>query len=187
MRIPEPSAIKNLRKQIGVNQADLAKAAGVSQSLIARIESGSVDPSYTKMKQIFIALDKLGKGKTLVAKDVMNKKIIFIPSNRSLKEAASLMRKHEVSQLPVVDSNFVVGSISEKNILDGFANKDDIEDLAGTRVRDIMENSFPQIDKTSPFSVLSVLLEYNNAVLVVEKGRPIGIITRSDVLRLLYK
>jgi len=187
MRIPEISIIKNMRKQIGINQAELAKAAGVSQSLIARIESGKVDPSYSKMKDILNALEKVGKGKTLVAKDVMNRKIISINPSKTIKEAASFMKKHNISQMPVVDSDLIVGAISEKGILDKFANAADLDELGTMRVKDVMENSFPQIDKNSPLTVLSVLLEYNNAVLVVEKGKPAGIITRSDLLKLLHK
>jgi predicted transcriptional regulator len=35
----------------------LAKFAGVSQSFIAKIESGKIDPSYSKVKTIFDVLD----------------------------------------------------------------------------------------------------------------------------------
>ena len=62
MRLPEVGLVKTIRKQIGVNQTELAKEARVSQSVIARLESGKIDPSYTKMKKIFSALEKLGKG-----------------------------------------------------------------------------------------------------------------------------
>lgn len=185
MHIPELLTIKNMRKQIGLNQAELARAAGVSQSLIARIESGKVDPSYSKMKQIFSALEKLGRGKVMLAKDILNKKIISVPASKTVMEAAKIMRKHEISQLPVMDNDFVVGSISEKAMLDMFANSVDLDELINMRIKDIMENSFPQIDKNSPLGVVSLLLEYNNAVLVVDEGKPAGIITRSDLLKLL--
>ena len=40
------------RRQLGLKQAELAKMAGVSQSLIAKLEAGTIDSSYTKVKTI---------------------------------------------------------------------------------------------------------------------------------------
>jgi predicted transcriptional regulator len=42
---------------LGLTQGQLAKIAGVSQSFIAKIESGKIDPSYSKVKTIFDVLD----------------------------------------------------------------------------------------------------------------------------------
>ena len=38
--------ISKIRKQLGLTQIQLANLAGVSQSLIAKLESGRIDPSY---------------------------------------------------------------------------------------------------------------------------------------------
>lgn len=186
MRIPELSIIKNMRKQIGISQSELAKAAGVSQSLIARIESGKIDASYSKVKKIFIALEKLTKGKTLTAESIMSKKVFSISSSKSVKEAAMMMRKNDISQLPVIDGSSVVGSISEKNILES-VSKIDLDDLAITPIKEVMEDPFPQLDKRTPLTVISFLLEYNSAVLITDKGRPAGIITKADLLKLFNK
>jgi DNA-binding transcriptional regulator YiaG len=40
----DPKQLKKIRVQLGITQSELAKAAGVSQSLIAKLESGLVDP-----------------------------------------------------------------------------------------------------------------------------------------------
>ena len=42
--IPSPEDIRRMRIRAGLTQKELAERAGVSQSLIARIERGSVDP-----------------------------------------------------------------------------------------------------------------------------------------------
>ncbi len=185
MRIPELSAIKNMRKKRRINQSELAKAAHVSQSMIARIEAGKVDPSYSKIRRIFNALESAGSGQKMSVKDVMNRKTITIPAGKTVKEAAGIMKKNNISQMPVVDAGLVVGAISEKTILEKFANSRDMDELATMRVQEIMERGFPQLDKDSPIDVVSMLLEYNNAVLVMDIGRAVGIITRSDMLKLL--
>ena len=49
----ELSEIKKIRKNLGLTQTQLSKRANVSQSLIAKIESGKIDPTFTKTKKIF--------------------------------------------------------------------------------------------------------------------------------------
>ena len=49
--IHDLSEIKNLRKKAGITQLDLARKASVSQSLIAKIEAGKIDPTYTKPRR----------------------------------------------------------------------------------------------------------------------------------------
>ena len=49
--------IRNLRMLRGVEQGDLARRAGVSQSLISKVESGTANPSLGTIKSI---ADSLG-------------------------------------------------------------------------------------------------------------------------------
>ena len=50
--LPELEEIKKKRKLFGMTQADLAAECGVSQSLIAKLESGKIVPAYGKAKKI---------------------------------------------------------------------------------------------------------------------------------------
>ena len=51
--------IKKLRKAHGLTQRQLAKISGLSQSYIAKIEAGKIDPSYSKVQNIFKALESM--------------------------------------------------------------------------------------------------------------------------------
>ncbi|MBI2075679.1 CBS domain-containing protein [Candidatus Woesearchaeota archaeon] len=185
MRLPELKTIKNMRKQMGINQTELAKAAGVSQSLIARLEAGRVDPSYQKVKKIFLALENVGSGRIPKAKDIMSKHVATIRSNLSVKDAAKLMKNKKISQLPVVDDGVVVGSVSEKTLIDKVAQGLNFDNLALVPIKDLMDEAFPQIDENSSISVVSTLLEYNAAVLVTSKGKINGVVTKADLLKLV--
>ena len=57
----ELEEIKKIRKKLELTQTELADRAGVSQSLIAKIEAGRIDPTYSKTKKIFAALSDLEK------------------------------------------------------------------------------------------------------------------------------
>ncbi len=54
MQLPTPEDLKKRRNELGLTQSDLAKRAGVSQPLIARIESGDVDPRLSTVRKILL-------------------------------------------------------------------------------------------------------------------------------------
>ena len=101
--LPSLEEIKKRRKVLGLTQTQLAKEAGVSQSLIAKLEVGKLEPTYTNAKKIFFVLDKLENKSSKKAKDIMSNKIIKIESKDQVRNAIKLMKKNNISQLPVFD------------------------------------------------------------------------------------
>ncbi|MEM4701956.1 MAG: CBS domain-containing protein, partial [Archaeoglobaceae archaeon] len=51
-------------------------------------------------------------------------------------------------------------------------------------VKDVIEPPFPEISPKTEISEISKLLLENSAVIVVEKGKILGIITKHDLMRL---
>src|SRR3989338_2972132 len=51
--------VGKIRRRLGLTQQQLAQIAGVSQSMIAKLESGAIDPSYSSVRKIFSALESL--------------------------------------------------------------------------------------------------------------------------------
>ncbi|MBS3101752.1 helix-turn-helix domain-containing protein [Candidatus Woesearchaeota archaeon] len=81
----ELEEIRKIRKKLGMTQTELANRAGVSQSLIAKIESGRIDPTYTKTKKIFAALSELEKKEEVKAEQLMASRIISVASGTPIK------------------------------------------------------------------------------------------------------
>jgi len=177
----ELEEIKKIRKKLGMTQTDLANRAGVSQSLIAKIESGRIDPTYTKTKKIFAALSDLEKKEEIKAEQLMTTKIVGIAPDALVKEAISKMKKFEISQLPVIGNDKLVGFVSESNILDALLNS------KGKTVKDVMQEAPPIVSKTASIQVVSNLLKHYPMVAVYEEGHLVGLITKSDLLGKLYK
>ncbi|MCI0561598.1 MAG: helix-turn-helix domain-containing protein, partial [Nitrososphaera sp.] len=74
----EVERIGRLRKQLGLTQKELADLAGVSQSLVAKIESGKIDPAYSKVMQILSALEnEQNKGKK-TAQQIMSLGLAYV-------------------------------------------------------------------------------------------------------------
>lgn len=185
MLLPELSEIGKLRKKFGITQSELARISGISQSLIARVESNTVDPRYSKIARIFRALEMV-KGRGITASEIMSPDVVSIQLKESMEKAAERMKRHNVSQMPVFDRKRAVGSISEEIILDQIARGVDIHALSKKRVEEFMVDSFPVVSVNTPLATISVLLEYNKAVLVVKRGDIKGIITNADLLKVIH-
>ncbi len=173
--------IKRRRKRLGLTQKELAKLVGVSQPLIARIESGSIDPKLSLVKRILEVLDEL-EGKKITAKDVMNSPVIYATPETPLEEIMEIMMEKGISQMPVLESGKVAGSITESSIIRAILSKGKANRL---KAKDCMEKPFPMVDPSESVDMISKLLLENPAVLVVESGNLIGIITKQDVMRIL--
>ncbi|MFC2154484.1 CBS domain-containing protein [Candidatus Altiarchaeota archaeon] len=185
MHLPKLDEIKKTRTKLGLTQAQLARKAGVSQSLIARIEQGTVDPGYSHVASIFTTFEEL-EHREARAEDIITKGVIGIQESETMEEAASLMKKHNVSQLPVKKDEKIVGSISEKTVLEQLAKGLNLQEVAEQAVRDYMEEPFPTVTLKTPLSLISNLLQYDAAVLVTQAGEVKGIVTNADLLKQLH-
>jgi|APSaa5957512622_1039677.scaffolds.fasta_scaffold58816_3 predicted transcriptional regulator len=180
MTLPNLNDIKKLRKKYSLNQKDLASKANVSQSLIAKIEAGKIEPTYAKVKKIFSALEELRTGYELKAKDLMNKKILFAKPEDSIIKITNVMKEKGISQLPVKSNENVLGIVNETIILKAIAQYK--EKFSTLKVEDVMEDCPPIVSFRTRQSILLELLKENNVILIAEKGKVKGIVTKSDML-----
>ena len=183
--LPSLDEIAKKRKMLGLTQKQLARRAGVSQSFIAKIESGKIDPSYNKVKAIFDVLEKMETKVNHTAKKIFHKGVVGVQKNETIGKAISLMMKHGYSQLPVFDGEQVVGCISEKTILNQVTVGKELSQLSQRLVEEIMEEAPPRIDENAPLPLVSSLLHAYPAVLVTKKGKVIGIITKADLFKVI--
>lgn len=177
----ELDEVKKIRKKLGMTQTELANRAGVSQSLIAKLESGRIDPTYTKTKKIFAALSDLEKKEEVKASQLMTSRVVSVHSATPIKEAIAKMKKDGISQLPVIDNHKLVGLVSESTILEALLGS------KASKVSEIMQESPPIVSKTTSIQVVSNLLKHYPVVIVSEGGKLVGLITKADLLGKLYK
>lgn len=182
---PALEDIAKKRRQLGLKQAELAKLAGVSQSLIAKLEYGKIDSSYTKVKMIFDVLERLEAKTKIQEKKVVPNQVISIQKDELVSKVVQLMKKYGYSQIPVFNGKQSVGSISEKTILRQILAGKDLAQISLMTVEEIMEDAFPQVGEDAPLALVSSLLQTYSAVLVAKRGDVTGIITKADLLRMI--
>ncbi len=183
--LPSLEEISRKRRLLGLTQKELARLSGVSQSLIAKLESGKIDSSYTKVKDIFDALRRLEIKRDFHVSEVLHNEVVGVQKEAKVSEAAQLMRDHGYSQLPVFDGERAVGSISEKTIMSQIMAGKDLSQISKLPVEAIMDEAFPQFVEDTPLSLISSFLQVYPAVLVSKKGKVVGIVTKADVLKIL--
>jgi predicted transcriptional regulator len=183
--IPTPEELRQYRIRVGKTQTELAKKARVSQSLIARIEKGSIDPRVSTLRKILKALKDEETGERVTARQLMRSPVITVASDDPLKKASKLMEKHNISQIPVVRNGVQVGSISEAKVIHEMTSGKDLSEFSSMNVNDIMGDGFPVVTANTDAETLSRLVEFNPCVLIVEKEKLVGIVTKSDVLKLV--
>jgi len=185
MSLPELSQIKNKRKILDVTQKQLAEETEVSQSLIAKIEAGTIQPNYASAKRILETLARLEAERFSLrertAREVMTKNIVSCTSSQTAREACERMIKHNISQIPIFENERVVGSITERSIIAAQTNHG-AEKTLNMPLSRIMEPPFPIVDASAPTSTFTGLLRHYQAILVAIKGKILGIVSRANIL-----
>jgi predicted transcriptional regulator len=175
-----PQRLRELRLKAGLTQKELARRAGVSQALIARIEGGAVNPRLSTLQRIIRVLEEaLGPGTR--AGDIMHQPVITLHPDEEILKAVRLMEHYGISQIPVVDyEGRLLGTVHETGILKALALHPTPSSL---RVADVMEDPLPTVAPSTPVDLVTQMLTEYPAVLVVDRGEIKGIITKIDVVR----
>ncbi|GAA1836001.1 cystathionine beta-synthase [Microlunatus capsulatus] len=130
-------------------------------------------------------------GSVRVVGDVLREKSGDLPSlvhthpNETIAEAVAILREYGVSQMPVVKAEppvmaaEVVGSVSERGLLGAlFSHRAGPADPVAT----VMEQPLPTLGATEAVDGAVALLVDADALLVLDDGHPVGVLTRQDLL-----
>lgn len=127
-------------------------------------------------------------GEVLRGKDGRLPDLVHTHPGETIAEAVAILQEYGVSQMPVVRAEppvvaaEVVGSVSDRALLDAiYAGSAKLAD----RVSDHMSAPLPTIGSGEDPAAAVALLEAADAVLVHEDGKPVGVLTRQDLLGFL--
>jgi cystathionine beta-synthase len=112
--------------------------------------------------------------------------LVSVQTDFRVRDAIALLHEHRVSQLPVVSSNdpaTVVGAIGERGLLKHAAQDPAI---LGVQISEVMEPPFPAVSVEDPVrDAVRLLVGDQQALMVTRDGRPVGVVTRTDLLEAL--
>lgn len=154
--------------------------AGISQSMVARIEAGTVDPRVSTLTKIITVLQEAERSKVTAAA-IMSAPVISASPDQTIAEVVEIMRANSISQLPVIRKTLPVGCISESAIVDALEDGR-LNRTKEVLVRDFMEAGMPTLPPSTDLERIVHILQNYHAVLVVDAGKVVGVITKHDLI-----
>ncbi|MEQ8200033.1 MAG: CBS domain-containing protein [Syntrophomonadaceae bacterium] len=119
----------------------------------------------------------------IVARDIMSTPVKTIDLYRTMEEAGRLLLRYGHTGMPVVDGDVVVGVISRRD-----ADKAVMHNLGHAPVKGFMTSKVITVAPDTPLSeIQKMVVEYDVGRLpVVDRGCLVGIVSRTDILRILH-
>jgi cystathionine beta-synthase len=109
--------------------------------------------------------------------------MITVTEDQTVKVALDLLRSFEISQLPVIRNNEVVGSINDVAVMQQVF---DHADIVHKPVGEVMGRAFPALEHdTEVERAYKLLTMANSAIVVTDGGKPVGVVTRQDIISFL--
>jgi cystathionine beta-synthase len=134
------------------------------------------------------ATDEQSLGEVLRGKSGRIPDLVHTHPNETIAEAVHILQEYGVSQMPVVRAEppivaaEVAGSVSERKLLDAlFSGRAKLID----QVEAHMDAPLPTVGTNEPVGEAVTKLEKADALLVQEDGKPVGVVTRQDLLAYL--
>jgi cystathionine beta-synthase len=127
-------------------------------------------------------------GEVLRSKSGQLPALVHTHPNETIRDAVEIMHEYGVSQMPVVSAEppvmagEVVGSVSERELLDAlFAGTASLADA----VTGHMAKPFALVGSGENLATARAALQDRDAIMVVDDGKPAGVLTRADLLGFL--
>jgi CBS-domain-containing membrane protein len=148
--------------------------------------------------------------KRMVARDIMTTPVITVRPDTPFRELVDLMMRHRVSGLPVVDEGGrLVGVVTEADLIHKEETPlpepplipwhggslrlerlvDRYQKATGTTARDLMTENVVTASEDTPVRELAhlMLTHHINRIPIVRDGRVVGIVARTDILKVFTR
>jgi cystathionine beta-synthase len=113
------------------------------------------------------------------------KKLVTATPDQTVAEAIAIMKKYDIENIPVMDGDGMVGSLSESGLFNKILSNPEIKEQT---IASVMEKSYPMVSFEMPVEKLSNLIsKHNGAVLSKDESGNYHIVTKYDIIQSLAK
>lgn len=140
---------------------------------------------YWMMDNGFIEVEQHGDLRDLISRPYQSNDLIVMRPNETLSTVYQRMKLYDVSQLPIMDGDEIVGIIDESDVMMYvYDNNDKFEDP----VSKAMTSNLEFMSVTSPLAKLLPIFDQGRIAIVKDdNGKFFGLITRIDLLNYLRR
>lgn len=117
--------------------------------------------------------------------EYMSKPVISAPATSTVLDIAKLMNRHNIGSVVLMDDERIAGIVTERDVIRKIVAQED--DASEVTADEIMTDEVKTVSKdASVMEVSGQMKEHTmRRVVVVEDGKPFGIITSRDIIGLL--
>ncbi len=139
---------------------------------------------YWIREQGFLDLEAHGNLRDLIARPVETHDAIVVHPDEPLSNAYKRMKLYDVSQLPVLEHNKIVGIIDESDLLLAIYNQ---EERFNDPISTAMVTSLESVQVDAPVDELLPIFNRDLVAIVLDGEKFLGLITRVDLLNYLRR
>jgi cystathionine beta-synthase len=139
---------------------------------------------YWMREQGFLDIENHGDLRDLIARPVSTHDAIVVRPDEPLSNAYKRMKLYDVSQLPVLDGDRIVGLIDESDLLLAIYNQ---EDRFDDPISSAMVTDLESVQVDAPIDELLPTFNADRVAIVLDGDRFLGLITRVDLLNYLRR
>ncbi|AEL26558.1 cystathionine beta-synthase [Cyclobacterium marinum] len=125
-----------------------------------------------------------GTARDIVSSRKDGYQLVVVEKTTKIKEAIAIMNEKSVSQIPVMEGEHVIGSLTDNKLLLKIIENPELKDA---NVSEVMEDSMQFVALDSTLDVLSSMVEREKAVLVRDDNHRVHIVTKHDILAAITK
>ena len=139
---------------------------------------------YWMIDQGFVDRERHGDLRDLITRRADEGGVVSVAPDDTLLIAYGRLRLYDLSQLPVMDGDEIVGIVDESDLLLAVHRQ---PDKFRTPVRDVMSRRLELVSPATPIGDLVPVFRGDHVALVVDDGKFLGLITRVDLLNHLRR
>ncbi|MBK6333700.1 MAG: pyridoxal-phosphate dependent enzyme [Thermomonas sp.] len=139
---------------------------------------------YWMLDNGFLAREQHGDLRDLILRPFADRDTVVVGANDLLVTAWQRMKLYDVSQLPVMDGDRIVGIVDESDVLlHVYGDEARFRDPVSTA----MVSKLDKVDVRAPIEALLPVFDRGHVAIVTEGERFLGLITRIDLLNYLRR
>ena len=110
----------------------------------------------------------------------VHQKLVTVEKTDKVSKAIELMKKYDISQVPVVEGESIIGSISDNEVFSRLVEDPSIKEKA---VGEVMGDPFPVVEPGTGMKVIAGMIGKTNPAVLVKNGSgEYHIITKHDLI-----
>lgn len=179
--MPDQTIVVGRSKNLRVNVGDiLGKLGGGGHPSAASVTLKGV-PLHEAEEMLLQAI-KAVLGPEPLASHLMSRPVISVPPQTTLAEASDMLTRYGITVLPVTEDDRILGLISRRTVEKAISHG-----LSALPVTHYMNTEFEVVSPSTPLQrIKDIIVNSRQRFLpVIEEGKLVGVITRTDLLNLL--